>query len=146
MDALREEQARRIQIALQQLKRCLDAASLKAAELPITVPQMYMLYFIKQQEKCRLTQLADRFGVKPSAITVMIDRLEKAGFVTRFPDPDDRRSMLAGITPAGKEVLERALRARNEVLIGHLSRLDEEEVSVFLRLLEKFAGVPEGNE
>jgi len=146
MDASREEQARRIQIALHHIRRCLDAASVRAAELPITVPQMYMLYFIKQQEKCRLTQLADRFGVKPSAITVMIDRLEKAGFVMRFPDPDDRRSMLAGITPAGKEVLERALRARNEVLTGHLSRLDEEEVSVFLRLLEKFAGVSEGNE
>jgi DNA-binding MarR family transcriptional regulator len=146
MDASREEQARRIQIALQHIKRRLDAASLKAAEQSITVPQMYMLYFIKKEEKCRLTQLADRFGVKPSAITVMVDRLEKAGYVKRFPDPDDRRSMLAGITPAGKEALERALRARSEVLIGHLSRLDETEVSVFLRLLEKFAGVTEEND
>ncbi|OUN01030.1 MAG: hypothetical protein BAA02_14380 [Paenibacillaceae bacterium ZCTH02-B3] len=146
MDASREEQARRIQIALHHIKRSLDAATLKAAELPMTVPQMYMLYFIKQQDKCRLTQLADRFGVKPSAITVMVDRLEKAGYVRRFPDPDDRRSMLAGITPAGKEALERAFRARNQVLIGYLSRLEETEISVFLRLLEKFAGVSEGNE
>jgi len=44
MDASREEQARRIQIALHHIRRCLDAASVRAAELPITVPQMYMLY------------------------------------------------------------------------------------------------------
>jgi DNA-binding MarR family transcriptional regulator len=33
-------------------------------------------------------------------VTVVLDRLEKAGFVRRASNPDDRRSILVGLVPA----------------------------------------------
>ena len=149
MDASREErkweeQTRRIQISLQYIKRNMETDLLRTGQLPITGPQMYMLYYLNRHERCRLAQLADVFEVKPSAITVMVDRLEKPGDVRRLPDPEDRRSVLVEVTPEGKDVLMQAFRARCEVLGNYLSRLDDEEIPVFIRLLEKFAGVPEG--
>lgn len=137
-----EEQTRRIQIALQYIKRSLELDLHRTAQLPITGPQMYVLYYLNLHERCKLTQLADKFEVKPSAITVMIDRLEKPGYVRRVPDPEDRRSVLVEVTPAGKEVLVQAFRARSRVLATYLSRLDEAEIPEFVRLLEKFAAVP----
>lgn len=38
--------------------------------------------------------LADALAMKPSAVTALVDRLERAGFVTRHPDPQDRRRVL----------------------------------------------------
>src|SRR5271157_5057901 len=38
--------------------------------------------------------LAERTGLTTGAITGVIDRLEKAGFVRRIKDPDDRRRVV----------------------------------------------------
>ncbi|MGH7562974.1 MAG: MarR family winged helix-turn-helix transcriptional regulator [Gemmatimonadota bacterium] len=39
-------------------------------------------------------QLADRTGLTTGAITGVIDRLERAGYVRREPDPSDRRRVI----------------------------------------------------
>ena len=39
-------------------------------------------------------ELAERTGLTTGAITGVIDRLEKAGFVRRVKDPDDRRRVI----------------------------------------------------
>jgi len=130
----------RIQIAFQQFKRNMESDSSYTAESPITRPQLFMLYVINNNEKCKLAQLAEKMEVKPSAITVMIDRLEKAGYVKRSHDTVDRRSVLVEATPLGKEVLAKAIQERNEILKTYLTRLDREEVQLFTELLEKVVG------
>jgi len=40
-----------------------------------------------------------------------MDRLEKDGLVRRRADPDDRRSVLAELTPAGEQAHARGVRA-----------------------------------
>jgi DNA-binding MarR family transcriptional regulator len=39
-------------------------------------------------------------------MTGLVDHLERDGLVERVPDPDDRRSVRARLTPAGKERIE----------------------------------------
>jgi DNA-binding MarR family transcriptional regulator len=48
------------------------------------------------QESGGLTpgQLADRLALTSGAVTALIDRLERLGWVTREPHPDDRRSVI----------------------------------------------------
>ncbi len=45
-------------------------------------------------------QLAAQTGLTTGGITVVLDRLEKAGFVKREPNPDDRRSLIVRPVPA----------------------------------------------
>jgi DNA-binding MarR family transcriptional regulator len=42
--------------------------------------------------------LADRLGLTTGSVTTMLDRLEKAGYVTRSPHPDDRRKVIVAAT------------------------------------------------
>ena len=56
----------------------------------------------------RMCDLADRLQLSPSGLTRRLDGLVKAGFVTREPSVDDRRVMLATLTPAGFAALEQA--------------------------------------
>jgi DNA-binding MarR family transcriptional regulator len=46
--------------------------------------------------------------VHPTSVTSIVRRLEAAGLVTRTPHPDDGRAILCEITPAGRELVERA--------------------------------------
>jgi len=49
-----------------------------------------------------LGHLAALQNVSPRNITGLVDSLEKAGLVERIPDPDDRRSIQARLTAAGR--------------------------------------------
>ncbi len=44
-------------------------------------------------------QIATETGLTTGAITGMIDRLERAGYVERRPNPGDRRSVLVALRP-----------------------------------------------
>ncbi|MFI7706724.1 MarR family winged helix-turn-helix transcriptional regulator [Nonomuraea sp. NPDC049480] len=50
--------------------------------------------------------LARAAGVSSRNVTGLVDTLERDGLVRRVPDPKDRRSVLAEITPAGQAWIE----------------------------------------
>ncbi len=53
-----------------------------------------------------LGDLAEDLGSTPRNITGLVDHLEKDGLVERVPDPDDRRSVRARLTEAGRGQIE----------------------------------------
>lgn len=127
----------RIQTAFQTLKRSIESEIAQDEDCLITGPQLFMLYYISRHERCKLTQIAEKLEVKPSAVTVMIDRLEKQGFVKRTHDETDRRSIRMTITPEGAEALDRAMQKRAAVLGRYLTRLEPDERRLLAELLEK---------
>jgi DNA-binding MarR family transcriptional regulator len=56
--------------------------------------------------------------VHPAAVTNAISKLEHRGFVKRSMSPDDRRVVLAAITPAGRDLVEEATAALNDGAFG----------------------------
>jgi MarR family transcriptional regulator, organic hydroperoxide resistance regulator len=126
----------RFQLAFQVLKRGIASSHLELEE-QVTGPQLYMLHFIEEKGKCKLTQLAERLDVKPSAITVMIDRLEKSRYVKRTRDDEDRRAVWAEVTDEGKLVLRRARDKQNRKIETYLTKLTPEEAEQAVALLEK---------
>jgi len=55
---------------------------------------------------CLLSDLVDELDSTPLNITGLVDHLERDGLVERVPDPQDRRSVRARLTPAGRERIE----------------------------------------
>lgn len=62
--------------------------------------------------------LAQRCQVTDQTMSRTLDRLAKAGFVTRTPDPADARRQLTRLTVHGRAVHERAVRAEPALLGG----------------------------
>jgi DNA-binding MarR family transcriptional regulator len=62
-----------------------------------------------------LGQLADRLACVKSNVTQLVDRLEAEGLVTRSPDPEDKRSRLAIITDAGRQIHEHGATIQRQV-------------------------------
>lgn len=55
------------------------------------------------------TALSRTLMLSPAGMTNRLDRLERAGWVVRRRDPEDRRSSLVALTPAGRAVVDRAV-------------------------------------
>ena len=53
----------------------------------------------------RISDLAEQAQVAKQTATALVDRLEKAGYVERVPDPTDARARLVRIGPKGREVM-----------------------------------------
>ena len=64
----------------------------------------------------RLSVLAERAQIAKQTATALVDRLERAGYVERVPDPTDGRARLVRVTPRAEEALPiaRAEEARIE--------------------------------
>ena len=63
--------------------------------------QPSVLQALWEQEGLMHTEMARRLQVQPATITKMLQRMEKAGFVERRPDPDDQRVSRVYLTEAG---------------------------------------------
>jgi len=83
------------------------------------------------------TELARRVGVEDATMVAMIDRLVKAGLVTRELSDADRRVKLVVVTRAGArlyaKVQAEGAAVRKELLAG----LDNAELRVATELLER---------
>lgn len=105
----------------------------------LTGPQFYILHQLEQKEKCTVGELAESMGVKPSAITAMVDRLDKHGFVARDRDEEDRRVVYISLRDSGKKILQVAKQNRREKLNKMFSHLSEDELQQFVSIFEKLA-------
>jgi DNA-binding MarR family transcriptional regulator len=59
--------------------------------------------FIDIDNGSRLTELAERSGLTKQAVGEVIPELEQLGYVTREPDPRDRRAKIIKLTPKGRD-------------------------------------------
>ncbi|HNT33533.1 MAG TPA: MarR family transcriptional regulator [bacterium] len=53
------------------------------------------------------SDLADKLLVNRSNVTGLVDRMQRAGWVERIPDPQDRRVNLLRLTTKGRGILEK---------------------------------------
>lgn len=82
-------------------------------------------------------EVADRMVTIVPAITGLMDRLEKRGFVKRERCTRDRRVVYASLTRAGRQllsVLDQPVDTMHKSLLGHMKR---GELRTLITLLEK---------
>jgi DNA-binding MarR family transcriptional regulator len=82
-------------------------------------------------------ELADAAGVTRATMTGLVDTLERDGFVTREPDPDDRRMMSVRLTAKAEKFLQDFLPGHFKVTGAIMSTLTEAERKTLVRLLVK---------
>jgi DNA-binding MarR family transcriptional regulator len=87
-------------------------------------------------------KMGERLMVHPAAVTNAISRLEQRGLVRREMSPDDRRVVLATITPAGHALADEATAALNQAAFGMPSLTEDQaaQVTAILHLIRTAAG------
>jgi DNA-binding MarR family transcriptional regulator len=82
------------------------------------------------------SELADRERVQRPTATRLLARLEAPGYVTRTPDPQDGRSSLVALTPAGVALLDQTRGRKDAYLARRLRTLSGEERATLRRAAE----------
>ena len=92
--------------------------------------------------RMRMTRLGSLLQVHPTSVTSAVDRLVRQGFVERARREDDRRVVLAAITPAGRAVVEEATERLNTAVFSRPGLLTAEvaELTGLLGRLRAEAG------
>ncbi|MFC1667142.1 MarR family winged helix-turn-helix transcriptional regulator [Candidatus Omnitrophota bacterium] len=116
------------------------------AKSNITNAQMIMLVSIHDYGHCKLKTLTKDRGISPPTTTGLIDRLTRAGYVKREPDPEDRRVVIVSLTNKGERHVQNFLstvRNRWKNILVHLS---SEEQRQYLNILKKIVAILSGKE
>jgi DNA-binding MarR family transcriptional regulator len=103
--------------------------TLRELELDGTVsPGMgHILFTLFEREGCIIREIAEKTRLSFPTITVVLQRMKKAGLVELRPDPDDGRAVRVRLSELGRSIEPRCwrvVRRLNAVLEKGLSRKD----------------------
>jgi DNA-binding MarR family transcriptional regulator len=78
------------------------------AECDVPLSTFEPMRTVAQLGPCRVYDIASELVITVGGTSKIVDRLEVAGLCRRRSNPDDRRSSLIELTPAGTRLLRRA--------------------------------------
>jgi DNA-binding MarR family transcriptional regulator len=108
----------------------LDALGLYHGQPPV-------LFTLWHEDGLTQSELAERINRSPSTTTKTVQRMEKAGFLERRPDPEDERVSRVYLTGAGRDIkvdVEAVWRTLGDELFVDFT---DEEVATFYALLQR---------
>lgn len=93
-----------------------------------------VLALLNARGQMRQRDMNAALGVRPQSLGELLIKLERAGYVTREPDPTDKRILLVRITDAGRTCVD-----AHELQMPFASFTDE-ELEQFIGLLDRALG------
>ncbi|MFH2057669.1 MAG: MarR family transcriptional regulator [Pseudomonadota bacterium] len=106
----------------------------------LTPQQNHTIEIVGNDGPIRMKPLAEKLSVTMGTLTVMVDRLEKTGYVQRQKDPEDGRGFIIDLTDKG-QTIHHEHHAYHLKLVEDITHLlDPDEVSSFLQTLIKING------
>ncbi|AIQ27386.1 MULTISPECIES: MarR family winged helix-turn-helix transcriptional regulator [Paenibacillus] len=104
-----------------------------AEELKITSTQLMVLRKLSAHPDIGITELADLLHLGNSAASGVVDRMVKAGLITRERSQSDRRIFKLAMTDKGKEIRELSKQSLRRYL-QPLANIPAEDAGELLRL------------
>ncbi len=141
--ALSHEDVRQISDLMQALgelraaEQKLSAASLRYMKLNTT--DMRALHFLIACENSTVVAtpgaISTHLGISTASTTKLLDRLERAGHITRSPHPSDRRALAIAITPETRHSAVETVGRQHARRFIAAARLTAEEREIVRRFL-----------
>jgi DNA-binding MarR family transcriptional regulator len=99
--------------------------------------QAHLLHLISQNDGANQRDLAEQMDVRPSSMTEMLIKLERAGLITRKQDEQDQRAMRIYLTESGRKAAEQSTETSGDFTVSLFNCLTEEEREQMLAIIEK---------
>ena len=102
----------------------------------LTMPQLRVLYLLGRHPSLPVGSVAEAMRISQPSATETIDRLVRAGYVSRTTCATDRRVVRTALTEAGRTLIDRPWEARRAVLADALADASPAQREVVVRGLE----------
>ena len=116
-----------------------------ADDVGINLRDLQVLHLLQLHGPSTPRDLARWACVTTGGMTVVLDRLEKDGYVKREPNPADRRSCIVHLIPGSLRKIEGVYRSKGEQLSAVIERYKDRDLRLLIEFFERING-PELNE
>ena len=120
-----------------------------AEKAGLGLTDMQVVHMLQLYGPSTPSRLASWTGLSSGGVTVALDRLEKAGYLRREPNPGDRRSLLITLVPARLRklaALYEGVEMETRRLLATLPQGDLEAVVRFFEVMLSARAEPPGAE
>lgn len=98
---------------------------------------MHIIEAIDIQEPRRMSEIAKRLSVTVGTLTTNMNNLEDKGYIVRERSTEDKRVVLVSLTEKGRKAFFHHRDFHKKMIRSIVSDLDEEEMKVLIRCLQK---------
>ncbi|MBB4940916.1 DNA-binding MarR family transcriptional regulator [Streptosporangium album] len=127
----------RMQMLMRLLRRSKEAWLASSGFKPWEFEVLHHLVAAGPPYRVTPSLLAEWLDTHPATLTNRLDRLEQAGYITRVPDPGDRRRLLVALTAEGRAVWEERMAEGDRSERALLDLLDPGERDLLDGLLRR---------
>ncbi len=103
----------------------------------ISPAQAGILMFLNEHAPISGKEIAAKMHISPSAVTQMLDALDKAGYLVRQADEQDRRINYLSLSKLGNKRVKQFQKIRNEFFADLASSLSDEELKLLTKIQNK---------
>jgi MarR family 2-MHQ and catechol resistance regulon transcriptional repressor len=107
------------------------------ADVDLTISQFGVLEALLHLGPLNQKALGEKLLKSGGNITLVVDNLEKSGWVERQQDPEDRRSMLVHLTSEGKEFISSYFPKHLDRIMQEFDVLSEDELEDIAAICKK---------
>ncbi|NLG96912.1 MAG: MarR family transcriptional regulator [Chloroflexi bacterium] len=108
--------------------------------------QAGMLLMLSDRDGLMNSEIAENMHFSPAAATRVIQRLEKAGFLERRPDPSDERVTRVFLRDEGRAVIEQihnSFQKLNGIIVHDISPEEQQTLhDLLIRILNNLQEIP----
>lgn len=104
----------------------------------LTVAQFGVMEALYNKGNLRIQDLIDKLLSTSGNMTVVIRNMIRDGYIFKVADEKDKRSFLIGLTPLGRETIEKILPEHYENIGQIFSAISKEEQESLATILRKF--------
>ncbi|RNB92061.1 MarR family transcriptional regulator [Brevibacillus fluminis] len=114
-----------------------------ALDTEITAKQTILLELVHKHTQLTVSEIAEKMKVSASAVSQIISKLEKAGYVRREINLQNRREILVRLDELGIQYFIKEEMVDRNVVERFYSQLDVEEVVTMKNIVLKLKGIVE---
>ncbi|HNX91516.1 MAG TPA: MarR family transcriptional regulator [Candidatus Omnitrophota bacterium] len=103
----------------------------------MTFPQSVVLGLLEKHGELKMSDMAKDMSISSPAITGIVERLVRDGYVARGNELGDRRIIKISLTKKGEEAVKYILKRKRDVITRVFSTLSRAEREDYLRILRR---------
>ncbi len=105
--------------------------------------EFYILMYVGMKPSKKMSELAETFSIAKSNVTVLIDGMEKKGYLKRVRSEKDRRVVKVKLTEKGKKVFDLTVNNFVKVIEEVMKEIPKEDLEIisdgFMRMVNLFS-------
>jgi len=104
----------------------------------LTYPQFLVLLVLWERGDASVTGIGNALQLETGTLSPLLKRLENTGFLPRTRQAEDERSVIVGLTEAGRALEERAATVQREV--SDATGMTDDEIAALRATLQRLTG------